>query len=261
MIAKRHLIAATLTGVLMIAAFRAEAGENTKAASTPAGEQVTTHLQSELYTILQASTAGNLDLVASLLKKNPALLNAHDNMGDTPLKRSIGGLFPNLALIRFLLDQGAEVNQSGFWGTALHTAAAKGNKPVVAVLLDHGADPNLRDHYGRTPLDQTLFFKHLDVARLLMARGAQPNAFDATVLGDSQLLARILDREPWQIHTMEAAASLIEWAFLRCQRSTARVLLAHGADPRAKSITGKSLADLAEQSGCPAMDDLLRSNE
>lgn len=261
MTGKRNLSAAALVAILPFAAFRPQARQIAKASAETAGSQAQAGDRSDVSTILQASTAGNLGLVASLLKKNPALLNAHDDVGDTPLKRAVGALFPNPTLIKFLLDQGAEVNQTGFWGTALHTAAAKGNKPMVALLLDHGANPNLRDHYGRTPLDLSLFFRHADVARLLLAHGARPNAFDATVLGDSQLLTRILEREPWQIHTMEAAAPLIEWAFLRCQRSAAEVLLAHGADPATKSITGKSLADLARESGCPDLGDLLSRRE
>jgi ankyrin repeat protein len=37
--------------------------------------------------------------------------------------------------------------------TALHYAAAAGHTQVIALLLDHGADPTLKDNQGSTPLD------------------------------------------------------------------------------------------------------------
>jgi hypothetical protein len=37
--------------------------------------------------------------------------------------------------------------------SALHSAAGQGWTEVVAYLLEHGADPNLKDMLGRTPLD------------------------------------------------------------------------------------------------------------
>ena len=37
--------------------------------------------------------------------------------------------------------------------TALHSAAGRGWAEVVAYLLEHGANPALKDMLGRTPLD------------------------------------------------------------------------------------------------------------
>ena len=37
--------------------------------------------------------------------------------------------------------------------TALHSAAGRGWADVVAYLLEHGANPALKDGLGRTPLD------------------------------------------------------------------------------------------------------------
>ena len=55
--------------------------------------------------------------------------------------------------------------------TPLHLAAGNGHTAVVALLLDHGADFTLRDHYNLTALDRALEGKHTETAELLKARG------------------------------------------------------------------------------------------
>ena len=53
-----------------------------------------------------------------------------------------------------LLEQGADVNitdNSG--GTPLHFAASSGARKVVRLLLVHGAKVNAKDVGGKTPLD------------------------------------------------------------------------------------------------------------
>jgi len=54
-----------------------------------------------------------------------------------------------------LVALGADVNAANVDGrTALHVAAAEAHKSTCACLIDAGADPKLRDRWGRTPLDE-----------------------------------------------------------------------------------------------------------
>jgi ankyrin repeat protein len=54
------------------------------------------------------------------------------------------------------------------WETALHHAAAEDDVPLARLLLDLGADPNVRDHrFTGTPLDWARHFGHTAVAELL----------------------------------------------------------------------------------------------
>jgi ankyrin repeat protein len=54
------------------------------------------------------------------------------------------------------LDGGAEVNAANQVGdTALHTAAARGNAPLVQLLVDHGAKVDVKNKRGQTPLAMT----------------------------------------------------------------------------------------------------------
>ena len=48
--------------------------------------------------------------------------------------------------MNLLLARGANVNYNdGFTGTALHTAIIIPDYKIATILLDHGADPHLRD--------------------------------------------------------------------------------------------------------------------
>jgi ankyrin repeat protein len=75
---------------------------------------------------------------------------------------------------------GADVDQQGINGyTPLHSAIQSGNAEVIRLLLAAGADINLRDGNGRTPLDLALA-KNPMIAELLeqAAQGKQPPDHD-----------------------------------------------------------------------------------
>lgn len=63
-------------------------------------------------------------------------------------------------------------------GTPLKNAAAKGHLEIVKLLLAHGADPNLREE-GIAPNGHALYSAvnngHLEIVRLLLQHGAHPN--------------------------------------------------------------------------------------
>ena len=72
-----------------------------------------------------------------------------------------------IEMMQFLLAHGADINQREVQvdprlaekypekggGTALHGAVRRWNQDNVRFLLGRGADPNIRDNAGRTPLD------------------------------------------------------------------------------------------------------------
>lgn len=72
-----------------------------------------------------------------------------------------------------ILEYGADVNLQDRLGlTPLHHAAAAGNMAVVRLLLDNGADLNAANAAGVTPLYMALVRSRARIATLLRQRGA-----------------------------------------------------------------------------------------
>jgi ankyrin repeat protein len=65
----------------------------------------------------------------------------------------------------------------------LHTAALEGTSEGVRLLLDHGAQVNATDRFGRTVIWYTALGGNADVARLLIERGAVVNAKPVSIDG------------------------------------------------------------------------------
>ena len=88
---------------------------------------------------------------------------------------------PELAVM--LIDKGADVNLRDYTKkTPLHYAAQTGNIPVIEVLLSKGADINARGNGEHTPLITACRSdpQRVDVAALLLSKGADVNAASDT---------------------------------------------------------------------------------
>lgn len=75
----------------------------------------------------------------------------------------------NRALIRLLLDRGADIHARDRHGhTALHCAAAMNRKAAIELLLWRGADRHVFASFGETPLDRAMYYEHFDVVMMLL---------------------------------------------------------------------------------------------
>jgi ankyrin repeat protein len=106
------------------------------------------------------------------------------------------------AVCDLLVAHGADVNvRNNSGATPLGIGAAGGHTDVLTCLLDHGADVHLIDNFGFTPLQSAAERGRADVVRLLLARGA---AVDARVADGSGRMALHIAAEQGDRATVEA---------------------------------------------------------
>jgi ankyrin repeat protein len=116
-----------------------------------------------------AASRGDLDEVERLVGHEPALVDAQDLDGTTPLMQA--SMEGHVEVVRCLLDKGAAVNRQDDDGrTALWHAASEGRPPVVALLLERGADPSIADSGGLMSLTPLMIasIHHLEVVRFFL---------------------------------------------------------------------------------------------
>jgi ankyrin repeat protein len=178
-------------------------------------------------------------------KSKPFALSNPFRGGFTPLH--FAARHGSIDAARVLLAQGAELNAREPEGISpLLLAIFNGHYDFAAILIERGADVNLADESGRTPLYQAIDMRRLefiagrpapewtdkldtlDMVKLLLARGADPNA-------------KLTKRQPARKAASPTDAWLIEGTtpFLKAAKNAdvpvLRVLLEHGADPYAEA--------------------------
>lgn len=123
--------------------------------------------------IFEASATGKLNNVIRLLARDPQLVNAYAEDGFQPL--GLACTFGHLETAEYLIKAGAPINfssRNGLKATPIQSAAAAGHENVVKVLLQLGADPNVREQGGYTPLHAAAQNGDEEMIRTLIYGGA-----------------------------------------------------------------------------------------
>ena len=152
--------------------------------------------------LMVAITTKNVPMVDILLRYK-ADVNMKDEQGCCPLtfasRDGMYGIVENL-----LRKPGIDINSQDRWqATPLIHAIITGNDHIAALLLDDGADANIKDVNGRSPLTlAVLGGKHDIVQKLLQKPGIEINSRDqgqgsplihAVTTGDANMVALLLN--------------------------------------------------------------------
>jgi ankyrin repeat protein len=121
-----------------------------------------------------AASSGSYN-IAKLLIERGADVNALDADAQTPLHKAVDvsrskeKMFDNYAVAILLLAHGANPNiqDKYYFRTPLHYAARNGAVDIVKEMLERGADPTIRDHKGKTPLDLAREEGHDEIVQIL----------------------------------------------------------------------------------------------
>jgi len=122
--------------------------------------------------LLRGARTNNIRLVRELLEPKVDI-NTQDENGDTALTLAIHmGYKP---MVELLLDKGANPNikNNVFWGyTALLWAVDKDKPDIVKLLLEKGVNPNIQDNFDNTALMIAARNNRILIVRLLLDSGA-----------------------------------------------------------------------------------------
>jgi uncharacterized protein len=127
--------------------------------------------------LADAQEAGNLDQIRSLASAGIDI-DTKDAYGATALMKAC--LWDQRDVVGLLLELQADVNvrDSSFGSTALIFAALAGNLEIAQLLLAHGANPNAATRVGGTALMAASRANHKRIVDLLLDHAADPSRRD-----------------------------------------------------------------------------------
>ena len=125
--------------------------------------------------VFEAAGLGRDGDLRALLAGDGSLAHAWSDDGFTALH--FAAFFGGGGAARVLLDAGADPNlrsRNAFEVMPIHSAVAGGHRDVAIALLEAGANPNVRQRHGWTPLQGAADNGDVDLVDRLLAAGADP---------------------------------------------------------------------------------------
>ncbi|KAL8854950.1 MAG: hypothetical protein Q9221_000146 [Calogaya cf. arnoldii] len=207
--------------------------------------------------IMQLARLGELGPIQKLLDEGKYTADYSDAENITPLHWA--AINNHLALSRFLLEQGADVNALGGinQATPAHWAVQKCNYYLVNLLLEHGADPNIADADGYKLIHLATFDGNAFMLLLILLHPSV--AIDERdAQGHTALMWAAYNRLPAIVDllvrfgarisaTDETGFQPLHWALVRGSPPCILKLLENGADRFAVTSTDKTPATVADE--------------
>ena len=162
-------------------------------------------LQSHGKQLIDAVREGRTETVRQILDAHPELVNATTD-----------------------LDQ--LLRPSGTFAMRLiHVAIAENQAEILRLLVERGADLNVRNAGGRLPLHDCFELGHDDFAKMLLDAGAVPDVCAAAAYGMHERLEEILSADSRLANDLTTGESPLGWSVYGQQPESARILFRHGA--------------------------------
>ncbi len=179
---------------------------------------------------------------ASFLDRNPDVMHAawpapHSNEYWTVFLRAVADNRQNI--VSLLLDRGADINMRFMdRNPALLMAASREadlGLDMLKLLIRRGADVNLKGPDGETALDDAAFAGNAACVACLVQAGARQGCFSASALGDLPTLTALLAVDPSRALRPDGRGRTpLDYAARAGRIDAARCLLDAGADPGVK---------------------------
>jgi len=127
--------------------------------------------------VFEAAATGQTARLREVVANDPSLVNAYSPDGFTPLGFAV--FFSQPENVKALLNAGADVNlpsRESMKVTPLASAAAAKQTELARVLIAHGANVNARGATGHVPLHEAAANGTVELVKLLIDSGAAVNA-------------------------------------------------------------------------------------
>jgi len=155
-------------------------------------------------------------------------------------------------------------------GDDLLVACTAGDLSKTKALIASGADVNVRDEYGETPLHKAVLRRFREVVAVLLAKGADPNAkanngftplHFAVRTGQTDLVETLIAKGAKVDARSDFGTTPLFIAVANGRKSLAELLIAKGADWNLKARDGKTPLDYAKDFDHLPVVALLRRRE
>jgi hypothetical protein len=156
---------------------------------------------------------GDLGTIRKILDRHPGLVNASTDPQSPLTKNWEGETVPAFVLTKRLI----------------YLAIAEGKGDVLQLLIERGADVNVRDAGGRLPLHDCFELGHDDFAKILLNAGAIADICAAAAYGMHKRLREILENDPAQANDLTTGVSPLGWSVFGGQPVSATILFQYGA--------------------------------
>ncbi len=156
--------------------------------------------------LLDGARRGDADTVAKVLDAYPDIVNERGLLpGMFGMRTALHCAMeqPSEDVVTVLLERGANPNIrcEGDWAFPLHFAVEKGQMSIVKQLIEHGADPvGDNDYHELEVMGWATCFEYgkpnPELVEYLLAHGARHTIFSAVAVGNEAAIREIAERSP-----------------------------------------------------------------
>ena len=186
-----------------------------------------------------------------------------NNQKESPLH--LAAYFGQKDIVELLIDKGADINTKNNNGsTPLHLAARFGQKDVVELLLTKGADFKVQNNDSRTAIRLAKENGHPEVFELLLKHANQSGDskeimtfYDYAAVGDIEQVKSFVSKGMDVNAKTQAGTTPLHFAVSNGRRDIAEYLISKGADINTKNNNGQTPLHLALRFGQKDVIELL----